>query len=108
MVPPPADDDPHDPLLSDVPAADGEPQEAVAVAAPVENSESVGDDFPLCCICQQNLLGSDEREATLCGHVFHKYCLEQWRVQARKGPLDCPYRCIHPNNVTLRLRLCLN
>lgn len=49
-----------------------------------------------CCICQQPLRGGGlpplALEATECGHVHHKTCLENWwNFQNCRG--DCPYKC---------------
>ncbi|XP_037511969.2 E3 ubiquitin-protein ligase trul-1 [Rhipicephalus sanguineus] len=43
---------------------------------------------PTCGICIESLRRRDSPVATLCGHVFHEHCLEQWCES--KGNTDAP------------------
>ena len=65
----------------------GQDQEA-AVEPTVRQEE----DEALCCICQ-DVISSAPVETLWCGHVFHVYCVVEWRQLCRKTVMDCPYRC---------------
>lgn len=79
---------------SPIPAKASSPVPKAAPAAKAAARGPVPPDAPICCFCQDVMVaGGEPVEALWCSHSFHKFCLEEWRVCARKTSMDCPYRC---------------
>ena len=92
--------EPAGPTEPEVPAA--EPEVAAAepevLPEPEVSAVPAGEDgdTTTCAICQQLLRPAEGHretlEATQCGHVHHKVCLERWwSFGHRRGA--CPYKC---------------
>ena len=81
---------PPRPILSE----DGSVLPTPAAKAAAKAHPPPASDGPLCIICRAPMSSQEDCEAIFCGHAFHSICLREWRICARKGPLDCPFRCV--------------
>ena len=100
-------------VADDVAAAVAEPEaepvaEPVAVDAVVPD-EHAGDaniaegdgrteeqgDESVCVICHDTIDKTDQANTHFhwCGHVFHRFCMMDWKQVSRKPYVDCPNRC---------------
>lgn len=84
---------PPAPLL-DSPVVNAEAVAAIAAEMPVlEPEEQEDPNAPVCVICQDVMNRRSRNQSIFCGHTFHSYCLLEWRVQANKTDMECPFRC---------------
>ena len=50
-------------------------------------------EIPMCAICQDDMLPSQDLLTLWCTHTYHKYCIEEWRHLCNKSEIECPLRC---------------
>eukprot|EP00435_Cladocopium_sp_Y103_P030122 s2283_g7.t1 len=78
-----------------LPPAGSEPE-----APQAEPRQADRADFPICSICQDDMLPSQELLSLWCTHTYHKYCIEEWRHLCNKSEIECPCRC-HLQNINV-------
>ncbi|KAI7954939.1 hypothetical protein MJO28_005339 [Puccinia striiformis f. sp. tritici] len=49
--------------------------------------------LPTCAICHDEDKDANEIVVTICGHIFHSHCIEEWHEHDRinRGGIKCPY-----------------
>ncbi|POW16113.1 hypothetical protein PSTT_01691 [Puccinia striiformis] len=49
--------------------------------------------LPTCAICHDEDKDASEIVVTICGHIFHSHCIEEWHEHERinRGGIKCPY-----------------
>lgn len=82
-----------------VPANDGRPMENAGdgganIAEDDGRTAQEGDDS-ICVICHDTIDQKDQANIHFhwCGHVFHRFCMMDWKQVARLPDVDCPNRC---------------
>eukprot|EP00435_Cladocopium_sp_Y103_P026851 s1285_g6.t1 len=63
--------------------------------APVNQTQDAASSSPAlsCVFCMDNLMDGQARTMLRCGHVFHSYCVNEWRTLCNKLEHECPMRC---------------